>query len=62
MTRPARGQGRRNRGRGKGRGRIGKVEGKWKTKDCYQYNLCIDNKVLGDNKVLALLDVKTTAI
>jgi hypothetical protein len=40
---------------------VDKVEGKWKTKDCYQYNLWIDNEALGGNEVLALPDMKTAA-
>jgi hypothetical protein len=34
---------------------VGKVVEKWRTNDCYQCNLWIDNKALGGNKVLALL-------
>jgi hypothetical protein len=40
---------------------VGNVGGKWRTKDCYQCNLWIDNEALGGNKVLALLDKKMAA-
>jgi hypothetical protein len=30
---------------------VGKLEGKWKTKDCYQCKQCIEHKALGSNKV-----------
>jgi hypothetical protein len=38
---------------------VGKVDGTRRTKDCYQYDLWIDNKALGGNEVLALPNVKT---
>jgi hypothetical protein len=71
MRKPIRSQGRGNRGRdrgnrdrgrnrSRGRGRGRKGQDKWKTEDCYQCKYKIDFKALGNNEVLALLDVKTT--
>jgi hypothetical protein len=40
---------------------VGKVEGKWRTEDCYQYSLWIDNEALDGNEVLALPNEKMAA-
>ena len=39
---------------------VGKLKGNWRTKYCYQYKWCIEHEALGGNKVLALLDDKTS--